>query len=42
MVSLALTSGVRSGRLYSSMGVGTVTMNVLALASSAGSALKLK
>ncbi|MNT76412.1 hypothetical protein D3C72_2154110 [compost metagenome] len=39
MVSLALTSGVRSGCLYSSIGVGTVTMNTLAWPSSARSAV---
>ena len=41
MVSLALTSGVRSGCLCSSIGVGTVTMKTLQARRSAGSAEKL-
>ena len=39
MVSLALTSGVRSGRLCASIGVGTVAISTSQSASAAGSAL---
>ena len=39
MVSLAPISGLRSGRLYSSIGVGTVAMYTLQLFSSATSAV---
>ncbi len=41
MVALAARMGPRSGRLLRSIGVGTVTMNTVHAASSAGSAVKL-
>ena len=39
MVALAARMGPRSGRLLRSIGVGTVTMNTVHAASSAGSAV---